>query len=342
MKSIKACRVSRISAIVTAFVLLWLACVPPHAHGQTDAQFSQYYEVPTFYNPAATGATDYLRIRGGARLQWVGIDNAPTTFAATADMPLKLFEKRFGVGVMFDSESMGLYKSLNMGVQLGYKFRKLGGEWTAAVQIGIYDQGFKGSEVVLPDDDDYHEGTDDAIPTSDIHGTSLDLGLGVWYAHKYFQAGLSATHLNSPTVSMTAESGSGGGSESGGERKYEFQARRTLYFMAIGNIPIKNTLFELVPSLLVKSDFSFTTGELTARARWKKMLSFGIGYRWNDAVIATVGLEFKNFYAGYSYDYATSAIMKASSGSHEVFVGYSLKLDLSDKNRHRHKSIRLM
>jgi hypothetical protein len=108
------------------------------------------------------------------------------------------------------------------------------------------------------------------------------------------------------------------------------------------NIQIKNTLFEMIPSVLVKSDFTFTTGELTARARYNKFLSFGVGYRWDDAVVVTLGAEIKNFYIGYSYDYATSAISKASSGSHEVFVGYSLKLDLGDKNRNRHKSIRLM
>ncbi len=94
--------------------------------------------------------------------------------------------------------------------------------------------------------------------------------------------------------------------------------------------------------MLVKSDFIFTTGEITARARYKKFLSFGVGYRWNDAVIATVAAEIKNFFIGYSYDYATSAINRASSGSHEVFAGYSLKLDFSDKNKNRHKSIRIM
>ena len=97
-----------------------------------------------------------------------------------------------------------------------------------------------------------------------------------------------------------------------------------------------------MPSVLVKSDFSNTAAELTARVRYRKFLSAGIGYRWDDAVIVTLGAEFRNFYLGYSYDYATSAIHSASSGSHEIFVGYSMKLDLSDKNRHRHKSVRLM
>lgn len=310
------------------------------ATAQTDAQFSQYYEIPSFYNPAAIGLTDNLRIRGGARMQWVGIDNAPTTFAGVADMPLKLFGKRIGVGLMLDQESQGLYKSLNIDAQLAYKFRKLKGEWTIGIGIGLYDQVFKGSKVFIPDDDDYHEGTDQGIPTTDIHGTGLDLQAGIWYQHRLFYAGLGATHLNSPTVNMTAEGASGGSDNT--ERKYTFTARRTLYFTGGCNITINNTLFDILPSVLVKSDFTFTTAEINARLRYRKMFTFGIGYRWKDAIIASLSAEIKNFFIGYSYDYATTAINRASSGSHEIFVGYSLKLDLGEKNRNRHKSVRLM
>ena len=112
--------------------------------------------------------------------------------------------------------------------------------------------------------------------------------------------------------------------------------------MAGSNIPVKNTLFEVIPSVLVKSDFTFTTAEITGRVRWRKFLSLGVGYRYDDAVSLVLGAELKNFYIGYSYDYPTSAISKASSGSHEIFAGYSLKLDLSDKNKNKHKSIRIM
>ena len=260
---------------------------------------------------------------------------------AAGDMPFKIGTKRIGVGLIMSQESAGLYKSLSMGAQFGYKIRKFGGVWTVALQGGFYDQSFKGSEVFIPDDDDYHESSDDAIPTSDIHGTAFDATAGIWYEHKLFYAGVSCTHLTSPTITLNAES-AGGGSETSGDRKFQYQAKRTLYFTAGGNIPLKNTLFDIMPSVLVKSDFSFTAAELNARVRYRKFLSAGLGYRWNDAVIVTLGAEFRNFYIGYSYDYATSAIHNASSGSHELFVGYSMKLDLSDKNRHRHKSVRLM
>lgn len=326
--------------IIYTLALLTLI-LPERTKAQSDAQFTQYFEVPSYYNAAATGMTDFIRIRGGSRLQWVGIDNAPQTFLITADMPLKFFNKRFGIGLMMQQESLGLYKNMMLGAQIGYKFKLFKGEFSAGLQIGFVDESFKGSEVYIPDDDDYHESTDDAIPTTDIKGTALDLGVGIYYKHKYFWAGLSCTHITSPTITLNAENGSGGG-DATTEKNYEFQIGRTLYFMAGSNIPIKNTLFEVIPSVLVKSDLTFTTAEITGRVRYNKFLTAGIGYRYNDAISAMVSAEFKNFYIGYSYDYPTSAISKASSGSHEIFAGYSLKLDLSDKNKNKHKSIRIM
>jgi len=315
-----------------------MLCAAINTQAQNDAQFSQYYEIPSLYNPAAIGRTDFIRIRGAGRLQWVGIDGAPRTFMLSGDMPFKFIGKRFGTGLVMQQESIGLYKSLNINAQIGFKLKKFGGEFTFALQPGMYDQSFKGSEVFIPDGDDYHQSTDEGLPDTDLHGTAFDIGAGIWYQHRHWWAGISGSHLTSPTIKMGGENGGQGNDEN----IYEFKADRTLYFMAGGNIPLKNTLFEVLPSVLVKTDFSFTTAEVTARARYNKFLSFGIGYRYNDAVYATVAAEIKNFYVGYSYDYATSGIHSASSGSHEIVVGYSLKLDLGEKNRNRHRSIRIM
>lgn len=320
-----------IIAILLAAVAV---AMPSTLRAQVDAQFTQYFEVPNYYNPSAIGNNDYLRIRAGSRLQWIGIPKAPKTFLVTGDMPLKLFNKRFGLGLVLQQESMGLYKNMSAGVQAGYKLKLWKGQLTIGVQLGLIDESFKGSEVVLPDDDDYHQGSDDAIPTTDIRGTAFDIAAGVFYTHRWFWAGISATHLTSPTITMSTD-----GSEA---KNYEFKAGRVLYFMGGSNIPIKNTLFEIQPSVLVKSDFTFTQAEITGRVRYNKFLTAGVGYRLNDAVSAMLSAEFKGFFLGYSYDYPLSAISKASSGSHEIFAGYSLKLDFSEKNKNKHKSIRIM
>ena len=310
---------------------------------QTDAQLSQYYEVPSYYNPAAIGNTDMVRIRLGSRLQWVGIDNAPRTILATADMPIKIGKKRIAVGLTANQASEGLFRNLSINLQAGYKFNLFKGVMTAGVQLGYANEVFKGSEVLIPDGDDYHESTDEAIPRTDVSGNAFDLGAGIYYSHKYFWAGISGTHLMSPTIKFSDDSQNNSSTSTDNTRGYyEFQLRRTLYFMAGSNIPIKNTLFEVIPSLMVKSDFTFTRAELTGRLRYKKLFTFGLGYRHDDAVIATLAAEYKGFFIGYSFDYPTSAISKASSGSHEIIAGYSLKLNLSEKNKNKHKSIRIM
>lgn len=329
------------------FIVAMLLFVPSVV-AQADGQLTQYFEVPTYYNPAAIGSTDYVRIRAGSRMQWMGIDNAPRTFLLTADSPLKLFGKRIGVGVVASSESAGLFRTLNIGLQFGYKIKLWKGELTPALQVGFANEVFKGSEVFIPDDDDYHQATDDAIPKTDVSGNALDLGVGLFYSRPKWWVGVSCQHVNSPTVTFQSENGAdaGGGTTSTtgeeGLKKYQFTFDRTLYFMAGGNIPIKNTLFEVMPSMMFKTDFNFWRAEVTGRVRWKKFLTAGVAYRYDDAVSAILAAEYKGFYVGYSYDYPVSAISKASSGSHEILAGYSLKLDFSGKNKNKHKSIRIM
>lgn len=330
---------------LTAALCLALALCVPAAKAQGDAMLTQYWALPTYYNPGAAGDTDNLRLRGGGRLQWIGIEDAPKTFVVAADMPFKLFNKKFGVGLVAQQESMGLFRNLTVNAQIGYKLKLFKGELTGSLQIGFLNEQFKGSEVYIPSDDDYHQPDDDAIPNRDVSGNALDLGVGLFYTHRKFWAGISLLHANNPTVTFSSEGESGSPSLPSGDgvaKKYQFTAKRTAYFMAGSNIPVKNTLFEVIPSLLVRSDFTFTDFEITGRLRYNKLFTAGLGYRYNDAVSLMLGAEIKGIFIGYSYDYHTSDISKASSGSHEIVAGYNLKLDFSEKNRNKHKSIRIM
>lgn len=326
-------RMFRNIAVLVAMMLMFVFDM----QGQVDAQLSQYWAIPTYYNAGASGSSDYLRINGGARLQWLGIENAPQSFLGQVDMPLNLFGKRIGVGAGLQSETMGLFSNLNINAQFSYKIKLLKGELSIGAQVGYFEQKFKGSEVEVPDDDDYHDSSDQAIPTQDLKGGTVDVSAGIFYTHKYFWVGVSGLHLLQPTVKMGLE-----GSESTASQEYETVVPRTLYFMGGSNIPLKNTLFELQPSLMVKTDFSVFSAEITARARYNKFLSFGVGYRWKEAVMIMAGAEYKNFFVGYAYDYPLSAIARASSGSHELLVGYKMKIDLSGKNKNKHRSIRIM
>ncbi len=310
---------------LTLVIILCLAFAPVKA--QIDTQFSQYWALPSYYNPGAIGTTDKLHLLTSTRQQWIGMPGAPQSYFIAAYKPFNFMNKRLGVGFVVISQYEGLFSHLVIGAQYSYKIKLRKGELSLGLQLGLLDERFDGTEVNIPSSD-YHQPTDDGIPTTELQGMAFDMSFGAWYAHKWFYAGLSVSHLTEPSYTF--------------EDKYETYIGRSYYFIAGSNIPIKNTLYEIQPSLMVKSTLKMTQYEISCRVKYNKLFWGGLSYRWKDAVIFMIGAEYKNFIAGYAYDYPTSAIIKASSGSHEVFLGYSLKLDLSDKNRNKHKSIRIM
>lgn len=308
---------------------------------QSDAQYTQYFAVPAYYNPAVYGNTDYLQIDGAARLQWVGIEGAPKEFYIGGGLPVVILDKyRIGAGIEIFQESEGLFRTFEASAQVSYKFPLSKGYLSVGLQPGIINQSFRGSEIYIPGENgDDSSSQDPDLPVQDLSGSSFDLGAGIWYSRENWWIGLSGHHLLSPTVKFKAENNGQSGSSI---ENFEFKAKPSFYFMTGCNIPIKNTLFEIRPSLLLKHSGNFNTAEVTALVGWKKMFSGGISYRWNDAVSFILSADIGGLYIGYSYDYPTSAIARASKGSHEIVAGYRLKLNLEKKNKYKYKSIRLM
>ena len=66
------------------------------------------------------------------------------------------------------------------------------------LRIGLLNQSFSGSEVYIPDDDDFHNPTDEALPTSDVGGNALDLGAGFTYERRGFHGGRGVSTPNPP------------------------------------------------------------------------------------------------------------------------------------------------
>ena len=322
--------------VLRHIILVALCVLPFVAQAQTDIQLSQYWAAPSYYNAGATGQGDKMNFLVGTRQQWIGIEGAPSSFWGRADMPLRFLGGHHGVGIAFSSTQEGLFSNMVIGAQYAYKLKIKKSFLCFGVQLGLVDQKFDGSKVEIPSSDHHTPpGEDEDIPTTEVSGMAFDAAFGVYYVHPYFHVGLSATHLTEPTVRYQDS-----GSEN--ENGFEFFVPRQFYFMAGGNIPLRNPLYEVQPSMMVSTDLNVFTAEATVRLRYNKLFWGGIGYRWNDAVSVMLGAEFKGFIVGYSYDLPVTAVLKASSGSHEVFVGYSMKLDLSDKNKTKHKSIRIL
>ncbi len=325
-------------ALFFVLVLIIAMAVPIGADAEGKPLMTQYYETPTLYNPAAAGSGDLIRIRLGGRLQWTGTEDYPKSFMATADMPLTIAGKSFGIGVNAMNLSEGMSRSLTVNLQAGYGFNIGRGKMSAAVNLGYGRERYKGAP-------DYEEEASESLPTQQavkLKGNLVDLGAGLFYSMPNFWVGVSGMHLNAPKATLGEIAVTGGDNPADGTETVEVRLRRTAYLMTGGNIPLGSTLLEVMPSMIVRTDFDRIRGELTGRLRYKKLISVGVGYRLKDAVSATVAAEYKGLFIGYSYDYPTSSLSRCSNGSHELVVGYSFKLDMVPKRKNRYKSIRIM
>lgn len=307
-------------------IVLLLTCVSL-TQAQYDVRLSQYFQAKPYYNPASVGATEDLNILALARMEWVGIDGAPLSFFAMADMPLTLGKTQHGVGVVLLTESIGLFQNTHVGLQYAYKQKLFGGTISGGFQIGLVNQSFDGSKVEMVESE-YHQQTDEAIPTSQVSGMGFDMNFGLFYTHKKFYAGIGMAHLIEPELQL-------------GENAYSYIGR-TYNFMGGYNIQLPNPLFELQPSVFLLTDLQSFHTDITARLEYNKMFNGGVSYRVNESVGILFGVKIGRFQAGYAYDFPITALGQATSGSHELCVRYSLKLKKTKTGKNRHKSVRIL
>ncbi len=304
---------------------------------QYDAQLSNHWAAPNYFNPGYAGSTENLDVTLLNRMQWVGLTKrTPKTMMLAGEMPFNFFNRTHGVGLMMLTESAGLFNHSLIAVQYAYKKDLWKGKLSIGFQAGYLNDSFDGGEIEIPESEDHEQpDNDEDLPTGEIEGSSADFGLGIYYSKKNWYAGFSVTHLLSPTVEL-------------GEKHIK-ELPRGYYLMGGYNIQLNNPLLELRSSLLAKSTILMTQADLTLRLVYNKSFYGGLSWRYgyaeignSESVIVMLGGKYKNFQAGYAYDFPTSAIRLRSMGSHEIFIKYVIDLGLGKKGKNKHKSIRIL
>ena len=330
-------------------IIVWVGFHPLKA--QFDTQLSNYWAAINYFNPAYAGQTSNLEATLLSRMQWVGIEGAPRTTILAAQMPYSFMGKVHGVGASMYNDRSGLFSVSMYSGQYAWKKKMLKGNFSVGIQGGYINQSFDGTKVEIPEDD-YHNQTDEAIPTSLVSGTSIDAALGVFFSKEKWFAGLSVNHLLAPTLTLTD--------------LYAFEIPRTYYFTAGYNIQLSNPLLELRPTVLVKTmEMSSlyldgdslvekvetnlmkamlrnTQVDISVRLIYKKQFWGGLSWRKGDALTLMLGGKFNMIEAGYTYDFPISQIIKASTGSHEVFIRYTMEINLNKGVKNKHKSVRIL
>jgi len=291
-----------------------------------DPNFSQFFASPLTLNPALTGKFDgVFRVAGNYRNQWPTINNAFTT--ATVSLDASILRNsipdydQFGVGIMAFSDKSGngvLHKALD---ENGFH------------QIGL---GFQGTYVNKRLDiaslkfesmlraDGFTGLLDESFTSNQIKLSYFDMNMGILYngtsdGTNNFYFGASMYHVNRPKETFQ-------------EGNYLLEPRLTL--QAGGMVPVgefnavhfsanhsrqanaTNTVIGGAYAINVTQDVGNPTN-----------LYLGSWFRFGDAVIPYVGLEFGEFQLGATYDVNISSLKPASNlrGGAEISLIYIKK-----------------
>ena len=305
------------------FTILLLFVIAVRA--QQDVSFGHYWAMEPSFNPASVGKEDKLNVAVAYAMQFAGFEHNPKTMYAAGDMPFYGLGTYHGVGLQLLNDEIGLFSHKRLGVQYAYKKTLFGGRLSVGVQAHILSESFEGSKADMPDTN-----TDPAISTTDITGTGRDLGAGLYYTHKNWYAGISALHVNSPTVEL-------------GETN-ELEIPATFYLTGGYNIRLNNPFLTIHTSALGRTDGVVWRADVTGRLKYtheKRMMYAGVSYSPTNSVTVMLGGNFHGIHLGYSYEVYTTAI-NVGNGSHELFVGYQTDLDLFKKGKNLHKSVRIL
>lgn len=303
-----------------------------------DPHFSQFFASPLTLNPAYTGKFDGLvRVAGNYRNQWPSINNAFTTGTISADFSIlenKIPETdRFGIGFigLTDRNGNGILQNNHLGASIAYH---KGLDEDGFHQIGIGFQGVYTNKRL----DLTQAKFEDMLTTSGFTGVTqevfsnynelklnyVDLNAGIMYSgsttdDNFFYFGISGYHLNKPKESFRGAD-------------YVLNSRFAIHGGAYFPIGDNMNLHTSIIHQRQAGSANETVGGaaigyvVPGATDYEKPTTFyaGAWYRLKDALIPYLGLEWKDFRLGVTYDVNTSSLKTASNlrGGVEISLIY--------------------
>ena len=317
----------------TSAILSMLICLSFFVKAQ-DPHFSQFFSSPLTLNPALTGRFDgTLRVAGNYRNQWPAFNNVYTTSTVSVDFGIlknKLPDyDTWGVGILALKDQAGGNILTNNYIGLSTSYHKALDE-DGFQQIGIGFQGTYGqkrldnSKLFFEDQltpFGFTGVTSDIFTSDNLNINYLDVNAGLIYTastteRNNFYIGASMYHINRPK-----ESFKGG--------NWNISPRTTLN--AGGYFPVSDILTLHTSGIYQvqnKATETVVGGALAAaldeESENPSNVYGGLWYRFNDAIIPYLGLEFGGFRIGATYDINVSSLKAGSQsrGGMEISVIY--------------------
>ncbi len=275
------------------------------AYAQQDPQYTQYMYNHSIINPAYAGTLEGLNIFGHYRTQWVGLEGAPKT--ATLSVTTPLGDSGLGLGVNFVNDHLGVMDDNTLSVDLSYSV-DLNYQYKLSFglngSMSLLDVTYSKLHIYNPSD---------PIAENDIKNEfSGNVGAGLFLYSDKAYVGLSAPGLlnryryNDNAASAIKE--------------------KTHLYLTGGYVFDLTRDWKFKPAAMIKAVSGAPLQvDVSANFLYAERFTFGAAYRWDAAVSGLVGFQVTdNLMIGYSYDADTMKLANYNSGSHEIFLRFTL------------------
>lgn len=289
--------------LVFAFILSGF-----QSFAQPDPVYSQYMFNQFVINPGYAGVRNSMAAVLVHRTRWTGISEAPSTSSFSIQTPLN--KKSFAFGFNTAADRLGPVTNILAGVSTAYHVRLNKAKLSFGLRAGLYGRGINGSKL------DFKDVADPLYTGARQTSTRPSVDFGMFYYTRKFYVGFAVNHIGTNEFSFSAFP----------DATFNLRQYATLgigyAFELDENVVIK-------PSMLIKNSDGFDTNvDVNIAALFYKKFWFAISLRSQTNLNFLLDLNvMENLRVGYSYDVFLNSLNKASSGTHEFFVGFDLVKD---------------
>lgn len=296
---------------IRIFIGFLLCIISLEVFAQQDPQFNQYFFNPLGINPAYAGSRGTLSAVAIHRSQWVGFEGAPSTESFAIHSPTR--NKKMGLGFQVLNDRIGPKNTIVISGIYAYKVRLGKGKLGLGLRASLYNYIFNWDEI------NYKDGTNYAgIERGKETYMTPSFDFGMYYNDKKNYIGFEITHLNEGKI----------GIQSDNVNLAAASQQKSQAIFTAGRAFILNRQLTFKPSVLVKTTSNQPAFiDLNASFLLKNKLWLGASYRkgYGVAAIAEYNIS-KALRIGYSLDVSLTSLSRQNGGSHEIFIGYDLKL----------------
>ena len=274
------------------------------ALAQQDAQYTQYMYNTINVNPAYAGSRGVMSIFGLHRTQWVGLDGAPVTNAASINTPIN--NSNLGVGLSFVNDKIGPTNENAISADVSYTVKT---SETFKLSFGV-----KGTANLFNLDVNKLNPQDAGDPQfQNLDNTfTPNIGAGVYYHSDKMYVGLSV-----PNFFETKRYS---------DNDVALNAERMNFYLIAGYVFDLTYNLKFKPALLTKAvEGAPLQVDVSANFLYNDKFMLGAAWRWDAAVSAMAGFQITDgLFIGYGYDHETTRLRRFNSGSHEIFLRFEL------------------